>query len=786
MDTKVMPGWPGWETVRLIGRGSFGAVYEIRRQVFDDVETAALKVISIPQRENDIEEMYNDGYDDASISKTLREHLKGIVSEYALMRKMSGCPNVVNCNDLRYEEHLDGRGWDVYIRMELLLPLTKVLPNAIPEDLAVTIVKDLCHALIECERQGILHRDIKPQNIFLSERGEYKLGDFGIAKMVERTSGGTKIGTYKYMAPEIHHGQPYGRTSDIYSLGLVLYWLLNERRMPFVPLPPAMVTAGMEETAKLRRLSGEELPAPKNGSETLKRIVLKACAFDPKARFACARDMLRELERLGQDDEPETEGTVGVVPRRIYAEPTPVSDPPAEIPKSGPVTNTAPSNSSTPRSAHPPVHAAPPKKGLPVPVLVGGLLVLLLVIGIFIGRATVKIPPAGNMPGETSANVLPELPPEVPAPAGNQLRSDKLELLSGYAYAWIDEASERPVLGSAITRNKIKTVTFCDSLENMTDNTWDVSVSGDGSVMAWVTENSGLYDLYIGAAGGVNAGQACADLFAGYTNLERIVFSNCFHTDGAVDMSRMFFGCSKLEQIDGLRFDTSYVADMSRMFFHCTNLRQLDLSHFDTSSVETMAYMFWRCFALTELDLSSFDTAAVQNMGGMFEWCVSLRKLDISNFNTSSVRNMAAMFSYCMGLRSLDLGHFDTANVETMEDMFSNCEYLEILDISSFRTGNVISTSEMFFNCKELRTLDVSGFDTSHIEQMDRMFSWCLNLKDLDLSGFNTASAEDMSEMFYCCPSVELEQVQHFNTKNVTRSENFMNGKGSEWKELFR
>ena len=53
--------WPGWETVRLIGRGSFGAVYEIQRRIFDDVEKAALKVITIPQNASDLDEMYSDG-----------------------------------------------------------------------------------------------------------------------------------------------------------------------------------------------------------------------------------------------------------------------------------------------------------------------------------------------------------------------------------------------------------------------------------------------------------------------------------------------------------------------------------------------------------------------------------------------------------------------------------------------------------------------------------------------------------------------------------------------------
>lgn len=298
-NTDKTATWPGWETVRLIGRGSFGAVYEIERDVLGEKEKAALKVISIPQSDSDISEMYSDGYDDESITSTFKEHLKSIVAEYSLMRKLNGSANVVNCDDVRYVQHDDGFGWDIYIKMELLTPLTSALPAEISEEQVIKIGKDLCHALVQCKQFGIIHRDIKPQNIFVSPLGDYKLGDFGIAKTVEKTSGGTKIGTYKYMAPEVYNSQPYGAGADIYSLGLVLYWLLNERRMPFLPLPPEKLRAGLEEQARLRRFNGEPIPAPAHGSKELKRIVLKAVAFDPKERYLSAGDMLSELEMLG-------------------------------------------------------------------------------------------------------------------------------------------------------------------------------------------------------------------------------------------------------------------------------------------------------------------------------------------------------------------------------------------------------------------------------------------------------------------------------------------------------
>ena len=292
--------WAEWETVRVIGRGSFGTVYEIRRRLVDGtVETAAMKVITLPQNPGDVEELRGEGYDDESITATFQSHLKSIVAEYTLMRKLDGSANVVNCKDIRYIQHDDGMGWDIFIRMELLTPLLKALPENVPEETVVRLGRDIASALVLCRKHSIIHRDIKPQNIFISDNADYKLGDFGIAKTVEKTMGGTKIGTYKYMAPEVYNNQPYGSGADIYSLGLVLYWLLNERRMPFMPLPPAKILAGQDEQARQRRLSGEKLPPPAHGSQELKRIVLKACAYDPKDRYHTADEMLGELEALG-------------------------------------------------------------------------------------------------------------------------------------------------------------------------------------------------------------------------------------------------------------------------------------------------------------------------------------------------------------------------------------------------------------------------------------------------------------------------------------------------------
>lgn len=317
--------WPGWETVRKLGNGSYGAVYEIQRDLFGTVEKAALKVLHIPQNESDVEELRLSGYDDRSITAHFKECLADIVREYTFMSQMKGHTNVIYCDDVRCIQQENGFGWDIYIKMELLAPLPRALGREFDEGQVIRLGKDLCTALVLCKGKSIVHRDIKPQNIFVSETGDYKLGDFGIARTMEQTTGGTKIGTYNYMAPEVYNNQPYGAASDIYSLGLVMYWLLNGRRLPFLPLPPETPTSAEFDRARLRRFSGEPLPEPVSGSPELKRIVLKACAYDPRDRYTDPQEMLQILNLLEtssieeEEDECTTLNEDWIVPSQQYA-----------------------------------------------------------------------------------------------------------------------------------------------------------------------------------------------------------------------------------------------------------------------------------------------------------------------------------------------------------------------------------------------------------------------------------------------------------------------------------
>ncbi len=288
-----------WVIKRLIGEGSFGKVYEIERENFGTYR-AALKVITIPSNSVEVKNAREEGMDEKSIQIYFYSVVEDIVREFALMSRLKGMTNIVSYEDHEVVAHEDGIGWDILIRMELLTPLlTYTYAHPMSRRDIIKIGIDMCNALELCQKYNIIHRDIKPENMFVSDNGDYKLGDFGIARTVEKTSSGlSKKGTYSYMAPEVYRGFPYGFSVDIYSLGILLYRLLNANRTPFLPPAPAPITYMAREEALEKRMRGDAIELPLYGQGRLGEIVLKACAYEPKERYSSPMEMRQELEAI--------------------------------------------------------------------------------------------------------------------------------------------------------------------------------------------------------------------------------------------------------------------------------------------------------------------------------------------------------------------------------------------------------------------------------------------------------------------------------------------------------
>lgn len=310
--------WPEWKIVEKIGEGSFGKVYKAQRTEKGRSFYSAIKIITIPANKNELNSVRSETADDQSAKEYFENLVEECIQEVSTMEYFRGNSHVVSVEDYKVVEYLDEIGWDIYIRMEYLTSFIEYCAGKnLTEKEVIKLGIDLCKTLEYCSQLNIIHRDIKPENIFVSRFGDFKLGDFGIARELERTmSNLSKKGTYSYMAPEMYRGEQYDSRVDIYSLGLVLYKLMNHNRLPFLNLEKQLITYRDKEAALARRMSGETLPKPVDAGAGFDRIILKACAYRPQDRYQEPEDFRKALEDLRNGRLPREEVHDVKVPSR--------------------------------------------------------------------------------------------------------------------------------------------------------------------------------------------------------------------------------------------------------------------------------------------------------------------------------------------------------------------------------------------------------------------------------------------------------------------------------------
>lgn len=297
-EVKLPEKWSEWKVIEQVGMGSFGTVYKAERKLGSNCFYSAIKVIRIPLEEQDIEILRREYKDEQSIRLYYGNLVQACIEEIHTMDQLKGNSNIVSIEDYYVEELKEKVGWVIYIRMEYLQNLAQYIQvTQLDEKQIVQIGIDICNALEQCEKLQIVHRDIKIDNIFVSSLGCYKLGDFGIARKLEQSVGSySSKGTFSYMAPEVYHGEHYGMQADVYSLGLVIYKILNKGRDPFVDVTKQMIYYRDKEDAFQKRMSGETLPLPVEASEKLGKIIIKACDYNPIHRYKNAEEFRKALK----------------------------------------------------------------------------------------------------------------------------------------------------------------------------------------------------------------------------------------------------------------------------------------------------------------------------------------------------------------------------------------------------------------------------------------------------------------------------------------------------------
>ncbi|HEX7690303.1 MAG TPA: serine/threonine-protein kinase, partial [Burkholderiaceae bacterium] len=270
---------------RAIGKGAMGIVYE----GFDPIIDRVVAIKTIKKDELDKEEA--------------EEHSRRFLIEAKAAGRLNH-KNIVGIYDYGEERGLSFIVMEFVQGKELKSFFNAKHPFSMSQ--IVRLMGELLDALGYSHSRGVIHRDVKPDNIFVTDDGSVKLGDFGIARIdsTQKTHAGTVLGTPSYMAPEQIRGETADARSDLYAAGVILYqFLVGER--PF--------SGGMVQVMQKVLMEAPKPPSSHNPSipEAIDAVVLRALAKQADQRFANAAEFSRELTAaVGLASEDEGESTM--------------------------------------------------------------------------------------------------------------------------------------------------------------------------------------------------------------------------------------------------------------------------------------------------------------------------------------------------------------------------------------------------------------------------------------------------------------------------------------------
>lgn len=278
-----------WETGSPLGTGTYGKVYEIHNAAGTK---GAYKIMKIPVELTDSPDTFPKKTQEACLKEIKRD----ILGSIRYLQQNDRGRYFTSYEDYILTPSPDFKTLTVQIRMEWLMSLAQITEQTdFSEDEILRLAINVCTCLEKCREMNHVYANLKPTNIFITPK-RCKLGDFGNFGTYEPSNMNISMRkTQEFMAPEMIKNGEINQTSDTYSLGLIIYYLLNGNKIPFIPKYSKNVSINDLTNAIDKRSNNYIFPDPDSGSDAIRKIIAKACSYSPQARYQSPTDMKRDL-----------------------------------------------------------------------------------------------------------------------------------------------------------------------------------------------------------------------------------------------------------------------------------------------------------------------------------------------------------------------------------------------------------------------------------------------------------------------------------------------------------
>jgi serine/threonine protein kinase len=289
-----------WTLKDKIENKGFYNTYRVTKVENNKKITTILKIITMPnerlteyaKQNNKLKKGKENTNYFESIVNLIENNIKKILN-------LSKNENLLKILDYEVVKSKDSTSWDIYIQLEDLKLLKENYNlKEISNKQIITIGTQICKAIVLLHSENIIHCNIKEDSVYVSDKGEYKLGNYDFEYEIKNVIDEKSVNSMPHLPPENFNKGKYNKKTDIYSFGLYLYKLMNVGRIPFLTYYPSEINVDDILNANSVRMKDIPFPKPLRATKEVADIIIKACSYNAESRYKTINDMYIELEKV--------------------------------------------------------------------------------------------------------------------------------------------------------------------------------------------------------------------------------------------------------------------------------------------------------------------------------------------------------------------------------------------------------------------------------------------------------------------------------------------------------